>query len=86
MTITDAIKRHDAIQARLAKAKRKAERPSILGRLAKPATLFAMMFSVTLAVVFCETGDLHKAGHIAAIASPLKFAAASLHAYLWGGH
>jgi len=45
----------------------------------KELGLLAVMFSVTIAVVTCETGDFQKALHIACIAGPIKALSAAIY-------
>ena len=55
----------------------------ILKAVVKEAGLLAVMAAVTTVVVFFETGDIHKAIHIASVAGPIKATAAALYSKVW---
>ena len=50
----------------------------------KELGLLAVMAAVTLCVVYCETGDITKALHIAGVAGPIKAAAAAAYGRIVG--
>ena len=72
-----------AVKAIKRRQRREAWKQSRAGKFAKAAVkelgLLAVMATVTTGVVLWETGDIHKALHIASIAGPIKAAAAALY-------
>jgi len=57
-----------------------------MNSLVRHGTLLAAMFVVTAVIVTIETGHLKSGLTVGAIAGPIKFAVASLHAKLFGRH
>jgi hypothetical protein len=72
-----------------AKAKRQAawkasKTRRVLIAILKEAGLLGVMCTITLGVVYCETGDLGQALHVAGIAGPIKATAAAMYGKLVG--
>ena len=71
-TLTEWIKKQDAIVARIARAKRTEKLRGIAAKvgkaIAKEAGLLAIMMVITLGVVYFETRDIHQAAKVAMLA------------------
>ena len=90
MTFSDWVRTVERPVMRANERKQRAERRrsskawKIMRATLKELGLLAVMATVTLGVVYCETGDITKALHIAGIAGPIKAGAAAAYGRIVG--